>query len=63
MAAFFGRNTASRPLPALSAAGQEDEHRSNEEEDHRGETGPHADAIEGVVSGIISVDVMLDYLG
>ena len=63
MAVFFGRDTASRPLPALGAAGEEDEHCSNQEEDHRGETGPHADAVGGVGSGTIFVDVILDYLG
>ena len=56
------RDTTSRSLPALGAAGEEDNRRADQEKDHGCKTSPHADAVVCVRAAAVFVDVVLDDL-
>ena len=57
------RDTTSRSLPALGAAGEEDNRRADQEKDHGRKTSPHPDAVVGVRAAAVFVDVVFDDLG
>jgi hypothetical protein len=48
--------------PPVGNAGEEDDELGEEEEDHGGEAGPHADGVEGVGAAAVFVDVVFDDL-
>lgn len=49
-------------LASLGAACEEDDDGTEEEQDHRGQTSPHAVAVEGMTSTAIRVDMILNNL-
>ena len=60
--ALLSRDTTSRSLPALSAAGEENNRCADEKENHGCKTSPHADAVVCVRAAAVFVDVVLDDL-
>ena len=61
--ALLCRDTTSRSLPALGAAGEEDNRCADEKENHGCKTSPHADAVVCVRAAAVFVDVVFDDLG